>query len=158
MSETTLADNQKEITVAGQKFIFTERYAAGHVITENEAKALNQVLSENIRNNVAAKVKDESIEFTQADFDEYASGYEFSANSVRRKPVDPLEKEAISIAKKKIAEMLRDKGTTVKDFTATEEGAAKYQAAIDNLVANEQVLKLAKARVAEREQLAAIKI
>ena len=47
----------KEITIAGQTFAVLQPYAEGHTITEAEAKALNQVRAENVRNNMAGKVK-----------------------------------------------------------------------------------------------------
>ena len=42
-----------EITIAGQVFSVPVRYAAGHVLTEGEASALNQTYHENLRNNFA---------------------------------------------------------------------------------------------------------
>ena len=49
--------SQKTITIQGVEFTVASPYAEGHTITEAEAKALNQVRAENIRNNCAGLVK-----------------------------------------------------------------------------------------------------
>lgn len=46
-----------QIVIAGLEFLVQPRYAAGHVLLENEATALNQTYAENLRNNFASKVK-----------------------------------------------------------------------------------------------------
>ena len=51
-----------DVTIAGNVFAVPLRYAAGHVITEGEASALNQTLCENVRNNLAPKIKKELAE------------------------------------------------------------------------------------------------
>lgn len=153
-----LADNQRTITVQGESFVFTDRYATGHVVNENEARALNQVLSENLRNNVAARVKDTDIAFTQDDFDMYAASYEFNAASARRAPLDPVEKEAVRIAKTMVAQALKAKDITVKDYTATQEGKDKYDANVAAVSANEKVIAMAKTRVQQAKELAEIKL
>ncbi len=47
----------KNIIIQGQTFTASLPYAAGQALTESEARALNQVRLENIRNNFASKVK-----------------------------------------------------------------------------------------------------
>jgi len=157
-NETKLAANQREITVSGEVFIFTNRYEAGHPVTENEARALNQVLSENIRNNVASKVKDEETPFGQKDFDEYATGYEFNAASVRRAKLDPVEKEAMKIAKMKVAEAIKAAGSTVKAYTESDEGKAKYAENVAKVAENPKVIDLAKKRIREAVELEDLKL
>ena len=47
----------KNIMIAGVTFAILAPYAAGHTLTEAEARVLNQTRSENIRNNQAETVK-----------------------------------------------------------------------------------------------------
>lgn len=116
----------KEITIAGQTFTVSQPYAAGHVVTEAEAKALNQVRSENIRNNMAAKVKAATEgtakegEPTAANIVQYVAdydaNYEFTLASVGggKRSTDPVEVEAMRIARDQFAAWAVSKKTTVK--------------------------------------------
>ena len=45
-------------TINGISFEISTPYSEGHVLTEAEAKALNQTRSENIGNNLRAKIKE----------------------------------------------------------------------------------------------------
>src|SRR5690606_10051928 len=47
----------KTITIQGHEVSIPVRYAEGHSLNANEANALNQLMLENIRNNVAGKIK-----------------------------------------------------------------------------------------------------
>ena len=119
-----------EITIAGQVFSVPVRYAAGHVLTEGEASALNQTYHENLRNNFAKTVKDARVvpanaetgaeastkELTESDvaalqseLDTYAAQYEFGVRTAStRVPADPVAREAINIAKEVIRAKLRE--------------------------------------------------
>lgn len=140
----------KTITIQGEAFEVTQPYAAGHVATEAEAKALNQVRAENIRNNMAAKIKaalkaagkttqadeegnevemqnplsDEALGELVAAVAEYDASYEFTLASVGggRASRDPVEIEATKIAKASIVAQLRSKGRTLKSVTHDENG------------------------------------
>ncbi len=62
------------ITIQGANFNAPQPYDEGHVLTVNEASALNQVFAENLRNNFAARIKRSAEEtppkvLTQEDFD-----------------------------------------------------------------------------------------
>jgi hypothetical protein len=118
----------KEITIAGQTFVAPAPYAAEHVLTEMEAKVLNQTLIENLRNNFATRVKQgqsteeahaEIAAATQADFDAYVASYEFGvkrSGGRSSQPVDPVEKEARKIAREKVVAALKGKGVKVSDL------------------------------------------
>lgn len=106
-----------ELTIAGQRFSIENRYAAGHVLNENEAAALNQVFRENIRNNLAGR----NGELTQELVDKYAAEYQFGVRTTtsRRRTADPVEKTALSMAKAKIVEAIRaNPRLNLTDFSA----------------------------------------
>src|SRR6478609_8765839 len=95
----------KTISIAGQAFEVSAPYAAGHTLNEAEAKVLNQTRAENIGNNFRADVKKavdsgdaSALEQVKAALAEYDSTYQFSMTQART-PIDPIEAEAIRIAK-----------------------------------------------------------
>jgi hypothetical protein len=125
------------------------RYEEGYELTAGEASALNQTYHENIRNNLAKLAKEGLL--TQEKVDEYAAGYQFGVRSagagVSR---DPVMSEAMRIAKKQIAELLKKSGKKVGDYTVeTINGAAKALLAKDPAI-----MDLAKQRVEEQQALA----
>lgn len=159
----------KTITISGKEFEVSEPYAAGHAITEAEAKALNQVRSENIRNNMASKVKAAYAEEGRKEDDPtpetigelvatYDREYVFTLASVGggRKSADPVETEALRIARTLLAGALRQKGTTVKALTE-QIGEDAVAAKVAEIAAREDVLKEArrvvKAREAQQESI-----
>jgi hypothetical protein len=102
----------QEITISGEVFKVDPPFTEGHVLTENQAAALNQTFCENIRNNMASQVK-EAIEKNDFDQDifqdkvtQYASGYEFGARRGAGAPKDPVRNEALKLAKKAISKAL----------------------------------------------------
>src|SRR5690606_27913824 len=129
----------------------------GHPLTEAEAKALNQVFAENVRNNTAGKIKKAKEEGGDvaaaiAEAEEYARNYEFSMPSTgggTRRVVDPVEREARSIARELIKAKVEESGRKLKDVDKE-----KLAAKIDEVAANEDVLKLARKRVNEKKKLA----
>lgn len=155
----------KEITIAGQTFPVPQPYVAGAVITEAEAKALNQVFAENIRNNTASKVK-AAIEGTAKEGEptaatiaafvaEYAGSYVFTLASVGggRKSSDPVEVEAMRIARNTFADWAASKKLTVK---AVKEkiGEEAYEAKIAEIAERDDTVKEAKRRVKARQAAA----
>jgi hypothetical protein len=104
------------LTINGHQFEVPEgllsRYGVGYTLaTEGEAHALQQVFTENLRNNFASKVKaklngseeltPEDQQALQAEFDQYASKYEFGvrgAGGGPRQVRDPVEKEVRTMA------------------------------------------------------------
>lgn len=154
----------KEITIAGHAFPVLQPYAAGHSITEAEAKALNQVRAENIRNNMASKVKaafadgedrkeDDPTPETIADFvAAYDNAYEFTLASVGagRKPTDPVEAEALKIARTTFADFCASKKLTVK-AVREKIGEDAYNAKLAEIAERDEIVKEAKRRVKVRE-------
>jgi hypothetical protein len=101
----------QSFTIAGLTFKVSSPYSAGHVCTEGEARALNQTRVENIRNNLAIKAKDRTL--TQADVEAYAASYVFGERSGGSRSHDPVEAEALEIARR----LVRKKGQTSKENT-----------------------------------------
>lgn len=154
---------QKEITIAGLLFPVTLPYAEGHALTEAEAKQLNQVRAENVRNNTATAVKKLAVdpeakvlEFTaealaaaQALVAKYDTEYVFTIGGAgARRVTDPLEKECLSIARAHVTASIKASGKKVKDFDE-----AKIEAKVEELAAHPDIVKIAKSRLREREKL-----
>ena len=106
------------IRIKGYGFQFPSRYAPGHILTEGEAHALNQVLATNIRNNVDGLVGSveppegetfltvEQVEALQLQISRYVEGYALGES---RKPAQApargmLEQEAWELAREKVLE------------------------------------------------------
>lgn len=114
--------NTQTITIEGISFTAPAPYEEGHVLKPNEASALNQTFSENLRNNFAKRVKlakadgasQEVLDAaTQTAFDAYAATYEFGvrkASGDPSLPKDPVLRVAHSIARDKIRALAKQKG------------------------------------------------
>jgi hypothetical protein len=151
----------KSITIQGHSFDATQPYAAGHTITEAEAKALNQVRAENLRNNFASKIKaaqgeaealtEEQLSTLRSEFATYDAEYEFTLASVGggKRETDPVQAEAKRIAKSVVVAKLKSKGKTLKDVDAD-----TLANAIAKIAESEGVQKMAKKNVAERSKAA----
>lgn len=122
-----------ELTIAGLTFQVPRPYKQGDILTEGEASQLNQVFSENLRNNFAAKIRSKIDEYKKAsglsedqevgadvldkdtldaEFEEYAEKYEFgvrAASGGPRAPSDPIGREAVRIAWERIKAALKKK-------------------------------------------------
>lgn len=149
-----MADTKTKV-IAGEEFQVTQPYAAGHTLTEIEAKVLNQVRSENIANNMRKAVK-EAIEEGTLDkvrglVTEYDAQYEFTTPSAGGgRKMDPVEREAHNIARAAIRERLAQDGRKLKDVDPE-----KLAAAVENLIeSNDEIMKLAKKRVADKQKVA----
>lgn len=97
--------SKMQLTIEGDLYELSAPYAAGHVLNEHEAAALNQTRGENVRNNVASQMKrkikevgdrpltaDEKSEIVN----KYDAEYQFGARSQRI--LDPVEREARAMA------------------------------------------------------------
>ena len=156
----------KEITIADHQFVVLQPYAAGHVITEAEAKALNQTRAENIRNNMAKRVKaaydgtaaegEPTAENIVAFVTEYDANYEFTLASVGggKRATDPIEVEALRIARGLFADAAAAKKLTVK-LVKEKIGEEAYEAKIAEIAAGPKVVAEAKRRVKARQEAAA---
>ena len=139
----------EQITIAGQAFNVPLRYEEGHELTAGEASALNQTFHENIRNNLAKKAKEGTL--TQAEVDTYATSYAFGVRAAGTGVTrDPVQSEAMRIAKKQVADLVRKSGKKVSDYEAS-----AITAAAQALIAKDPaILDLARQRVAEQQSLA----
>lgn len=149
----------KAITIQGFEFEILTPYAEGHVVNEAEAKALNQTRLENVRNNAARVVKaatddegnlvDEAA--VRAQIAEYDANYVFTLASVGggRKPSDPVEAEALRMARAAITAQLRAAGRKAKDIDKD-----VLDAAVAKLASQDNLRKAAAKAVKERTALA----
>lgn len=160
----------KEITVQGIVVSVSAPYAAGHPITDAEAKALNQVRAENIANNVRKAIQeiidaaggkealtDEHKAAAQAVVTDKDNGYEFTLASVGggREPIDPLVKESRAVAKSFLTAKLKEKGLTQKQY-AEANGEDAFMSKVIELADHPEIVKVAKKNLATREGLAGI--
>lgn len=136
--ETSAPSNS--LTIAGLTFSAAPRYSAGHVLSANEASALNQTRLENLRNNFAntvsahreevakargIEVKDVKAEDLdkaglEAKFAEYEAGYEFGTRKGGGRIGDPVEREMRAIAKSLVIEALKSKGIKIASVEAAQ--------------------------------------
>jgi hypothetical protein len=110
---------KEKITIAGRAFDVPSRYSEGHVLTANEASALDQVFHENIRNNLSKKLDGKSDEEAQALVTEYAGAYVFGARTGGFISRDPVETEALNMCREAVRNAMKRKGykLTGKDAT-----------------------------------------
>lgn len=93
------------IQIAGESFNVPQPYTAGHVLTANEASSLNQTYAENVRNNMASKVKAHkeagtfAADVFQGTVDDYCDSYEFGQRTGSGRSGDPVKTEAMSITR-----------------------------------------------------------
>lgn len=154
-----MANGYDQITIQGNTFRVPLRFAAGHVLKENEAGALNQTFHENLRNNFAKKVKDGvdagvPLETLQQQLDDYASEYEFGARTggggFRGDPVMTL---AMNMARELIRKVIKDKGLDTDQWPA-EKVTAAAKAILEQQGDDGKFITVARAQV-EAEKAAA---
>lgn len=150
----------KSKLIAGTAFELSQPYEAGHVVTEAEARALNQVRSENIGNNLREKVKElleagdaAGAQALVAEKDQsYIFSFSVGGGSIK---LDPIETEARKIAKEFIKKSLAETGRkigTPPEGTTQEDWDAKIDAEVDRISSIEDVVKLAKKNVDARKK------
>ena len=119
------------ITILGLRFNIQSPYSAGHVCTKGEARALNQKRLESVRNKLAVTAKDRAL--TQADVDAYASSYVFGERTAGRRTNDPVEAEALEMARRlvrKKAQSGKENSEAARELLQSEKGdAIRAQAA-----------------------------
>lgn len=156
----------KEITVQGVTVSVSAPYVEGQTLTEAEAKALNQVRAENVRNNQAKAIKElketvtdeaELQKQAQALISAYDAEYVFTLASVGggRAALTPVEKEAKAIARDYIAAQLKEKGITQKAYIEAN-GAESIKIKIAEFSAHPKVIAMAEKAVKDREKNAAL--
>jgi len=105
MPEITETTPRTSIMIAGENFNVPQPYVAGHVLTANEASSLNQTYAENVRNNMAGKVKAHkeagtfAADVFQGTVDDYCDTYEFGQRTGGGRSGDPVMTEAMSITR-----------------------------------------------------------
>lgn len=125
---------RKDITVKNKIYSIPTPFAEGHVCSQNEANALNQLLAENVRNNISGKLKN-GIEVSQEEFDAYVSSYDFGVRAVSTK--DPVEKIMRELVEARINQQLAAKGLSKKSMETE-----KYNEAVEKAIeANREVLQ-----------------
>lgn len=150
----------KNIMIHGETFEVTTPYTEGQPLGAAEAKSLNQTRAENIANNFRKKVKDAQTNGTdlgavRAEFAEYDGKYTFSmgGGGAPRVVMDPVEREARSIARNAIKTKLAADGKKLKQIDPD-----KLEAAIVALIARADIVKAAKKRIAEVKQAAEVSL
>jgi hypothetical protein len=144
-------------------------FKAGHTVNENEAHALNQVLAENVRNNLAGDFKEAKEEAakngTELDVkalqrmtDLYIKGdgkedkgYEFGVRTGGVRVADPVEAAALEFARGLVRKNITQTGGKLKDFSRAQitERAEKL------LEKNPKIRELAKSQVEAAKALEA---
>ena len=124
MVKTSAKTPRADFVIQGVTYSVAAPYAEGHSCSVNEAGVLNQSLRENTRNNLATQLQKAvddgaSPEDRQKIVDEYVSGYEFGQ---RRgggggRTMDPVQKEAMSIARGLVRAAIKKKGMNLKDVS-----------------------------------------
>lgn len=132
------------ITISGRAFEVEPRYAEGHVLNANEAAALNQTFFENLRNNFANKAKEGA---DQAAFNEYVASYQFGVRVGGGGSRDPIEVEAMSLARDAVKDLIKKQGRNISDYPAK----AISEAAAKLLEKDPSYRELAKRRVEEMQ-------
>lgn len=148
---------RQDVTINGETFKVAQPFTAGYTLNSNEAAALNQTFAENIRNNLASKVKEakEAGSFDVAEFqsqvvDEYVDSYEFGVRTGGGgRTSDPVMAEALEIARTKVRAALQKAGHKLSDIAAAEVTRLAKEA----IGKNPQILDLAKARVAAASEI-----
>lgn len=148
--------------IQGVTFSIVKPFAEGHVCSASEAGVLNQTLAENVRNNLSTRVKavqdkakEEGKPFDQkamqAEIEKYIEEYDFGVRRGRG-PVDPVDREALIIATEEVKNALRENGFKIAEFDT----AQIRSLAEDTIEQNPAIMKLAKTRVKQREDMGGI--
>jgi hypothetical protein len=139
MVDFTEETSRKNIIIKKVEYTIAQPFAEGHVCTANEANALNQLLSENVRNNFAPKVEKSEVAPTQEDLDNYVASYQFGVRSVSSS--DPVEKVMRQLVERKLIEALKARGKNKSSLSSEE-----FKNAIDAAVEKNRDVLYAKAK------------
>jgi hypothetical protein len=158
-------------TTYGHSFDVPRRYAEGQPLSATEALALDRLRGEMISHKVRAFLSEHKADDGSIPEDKVAEArdlaqreadaYEFSAGRTggggSRAPRDPVEKEALSIARGLVDEKLKSTGRKVakKDAETLAENEVSrdaYNAAVEQTASNEAVRKEAMKIVKQRQR------
>jgi hypothetical protein len=153
-----MANGYDQITIQSKVFRVPIKYAAGHVLKDNEAGALNQTFHENLRNNFASKVRDGveaglDDQTLQQQLDDYASTYEFGVRGAGGTRGDPVITLAMNLARELIRRAIKNNKLNEEDWPATRVTQAARQL-LDSQGDDGSLVKTARRQV-EAEKAAA---
>ena len=140
--------------IQDKSFQLPQPFSEGHPCTGSEAGVLNQTLAENVRNNLAQRVKKAVDEDNfdqvnmQAEIDQYIEEYEFGVRRGRG-PTDPVEREALNIAREEVKSALRKNNYKLADIDAADITALAEQVVSEN----PDITKEAERRVKKRGEI-----
>ena len=151
------------LTIAGKTFEVSTPYSAGpHELSVGEAHALNQTRAENIRNNMARLIKENSEkpedqqisdDELQAKVTEYDNAYEFGVRQAGSGfSRDPIMVEARALVKEAIRKQIKESNQEMPDAKVITAAAEQFLQSEDEGVAG--VLAIAKERVEARNTAA----
>lgn len=153
----------KTKTIEGKNFEISQPYVEGHTISAIEARVLNQTRSENIGNNIRAKLKeaiangasDDELAQMVAELD---ASYVFTAAGTRAAAkLDPYEKEAVKMARELVKANLAETGrklTVAPEGYTDEEWEEKVAAEVERVAQMDVVLEAARKEVDARQKRA----
>lgn len=166
MPEITEATPRTSIQIAGESFNVPQPYTAGHVLSANEASSLNQTYAENVRNNMASKIKalKEAGTFAadvfQGTVDDYTAEYEFGQRTGGGRSGDPVQTEAMAITRDLVRQAISKAAAVdsskpkLADVPASKiSELAKNQLAKTDDPRTVQIMATAKARVDAAKEL-----
>ena len=160
----------RQITIAGLVFDVEDKYAEGHAVTANEAGALNQTRAENLRNNFASVVRkaqeevnegnpegadpidldDEAKAALREEFAKVATAYEFGVRGGGVRITDPVEREAVRLAKEQIDAAIKAKYGRLDAVDKD-----RYKELVADFAASDEVQAQAKANIEQANKLGA---
>jgi hypothetical protein len=148
-----------DTTIAGVKFAIPQPFVPGMTIDQGAAHALNQLIRENVRNNLASRLKpakegEEAKGLTQEDVDAYVAEYQFGATrggGGGERGLTPVERKARTIAREKVKVALAAKN--IKLDLKTEAGKAKMEELVSTVAAKPEIIKLAEKQLRDTEKV-----
>lgn len=148
-------------TVAGLTLNVPQPFAEGYQLSATEASAMNQLLTENLRNNLAAKIKkakDENKPWddakAQAEMDAYSETYQFGVRIGGARSADPVQREMESIAEGRIKDALKKKGIKLNSVDSDKMNKLILDYLTKDATAGDAIRKMAERRVKEESKLA----
>lgn len=153
----------KKITISGRSYEVNAPYVEGQTINAAEARTLNQTRAENIGNNFRKAVKEAGDDQTklqdiEGNLGKYDQEYNFATGGGSVRAVDPVDREAIRIAKQAIKAKVESAGHKFKDWMQVEGNQEKYDSAVERTSQQDDVLKLAKKAVADKAKQTAVSV
>jgi hypothetical protein len=158
----------KTISILELDFSCSMPYDAGHTINEAEAKVLNQTRRENLGNNFREKVREHketgtpTLEELTAAFADLDLNYVFTlANVASSRKLDPVEREARSLARTYLKAELEKAGrkiTQAPDGVEDDEWKAVIESEVERIAADEAIVKMAKDAVKARSKISGITV